>query len=60
VNDGEIAQAVLSLLEREKTMTEGAGATGIAALLTKKIKLEPHEKRICVVLSGGSMFNYHI
>jgi threonine dehydratase len=55
VNDGEIAQAVLSLLEREKTMTEGAGATGIAALLTKKIKMDKDEKRICVVLSGGNI-----
>ncbi|KAL0480532.1 tdcB [Acrasis kona] len=55
VNDGEIAQAVLTLLEREKTMCEGAGATGIAAMLTNKINFTASQKRICVVLSGGNI-----
>jgi len=33
VDEAEIAEAVLLLLEREKTVVEGAGAVGIAALL---------------------------
>ena len=33
VDEDEIASAILTLLEREKTLAEGAGATALAALL---------------------------
>ena len=36
VDEDEIASAILVLLEREKTLAEGAGATALAALLQGK------------------------
>ena len=53
VDEGEIAQAVLLLLESEKTVVEGAGAVGIAALLHRRFELSG--KRVAVVLSGGNI-----
>ena len=53
VDEAEIAQAVLLLLEREKTVVEGAGAVGIAALLHQRFALTG--KRVAVVLSGGNI-----
>lgn len=53
VSEAEIAQAVLLLLEREKTVVEGAGAVGVAALLQKRFALEG--QRVAVVLSGGNI-----
>ncbi|MEO6599078.1 MAG: threonine ammonia-lyase [Polyangiaceae bacterium] len=53
VDEAEIAQAVLLLLEREKTVVEGAGAVGIAALLHHRFALSG--QRVAVVLSGGNI-----
>ena len=53
VDEAEIAQAVLLLLEREKTVVEGAGAVGIAALLHQRFELAG--QRVAVVLSGGNI-----
>jgi threonine dehydratase len=53
VGEAEIAQAVLLLLEREKTVVEGAGAVGIAALLHHRFQLEG--ARVAAVLSGGNI-----
>lgn len=53
VDEAEIAQAVLLLLEREKTVVEGAGAVGVAALLHRRFDLEG--ARVAVVLSGGNI-----
>jgi threonine dehydratase len=53
VSEGEIAAAVLLLLEIEKTVAEGAAAVGLAALLNKKITLDA--KNIAVVVSGGNI-----
>src|SRR5207302_4161659 len=39
VEEEEIANAILLLLEREKTLAEGAGAAAIAAVLNQKIPL---------------------
>ncbi len=39
VDEDEIASAILVLLEREKTLAEGAGAAALAALLQKKTSL---------------------
>lgn len=41
------------MLEKEKTLTEGAGAAGFAALQFNRLKLQ--EKKVCVVLSGGNI-----
>ena len=54
VCDDEIASAILFLLERQKLLVEGAGATGVAALMHKKVDLEPNSK-VCIVLSGGNI-----
>jgi threonine dehydratase len=48
-----IAQAIALLLERAKLVVEGAGAVGLAALLSGAIKLPG--QRVCVVLSGGNI-----
>jgi threonine dehydratase len=54
VSDDEVAQAMVLLLERSKLVVEGAGAVGVAALLTGKVK-PPTTGETCVVLSGGNV-----
>ncbi len=54
VDDEEIATAVLYLLEKQKIVVEGAGATGVAAVMHKKFKFKKGEN-IGIVLSGGNI-----
>src|SRR6188472_298683 len=54
VSDDEVAEAMVLLLERSKLVVEGAGAVGVAALLTGKVK-PPPTGETCVVLSGGNV-----
>ena len=53
VSEGEIANAVLLLLEIEKTVAEGAAAVPLAALVNKKISLAG--KNVGLVISGGNI-----
>ncbi len=53
VEEEEIANAILLLLEREKTLAEGAGAAAIAALLNHKLPLKG--KKIAVLVCGGNI-----
>ncbi len=53
VSEGEIANAVLLLLEIEKTVAEGAAAVALAALVNKKIPLAG--KNVGLVISGGNI-----
>jgi threonine dehydratase len=53
VDEEEIAEAMLLLLERERTVAEGAGAVGLAALLHRELGLQG--KRVVVVISGGNI-----
>jgi len=53
VEEEEIANAILLLLEREKTLAEGAGAAAIAAMLNRKLQLR--EKRVAVLVCGGNI-----
>ncbi|HYJ16483.1 MAG TPA: threonine ammonia-lyase [Candidatus Limnocylindria bacterium] len=53
VSEGEIANAVLLLLEIEKTVAEGAAAVPLAALMSKKISLTG--KNIGLIVSGGNI-----
>lgn len=53
VDDEEIIYAVLLLLERCKLLVEGAGAVGVAALLSRRLDLAG--KRTVAVLSGGNI-----
>ncbi len=54
VDDEEIATAVLFLLERQKIVVEGAGATGVAAVMHRKFDFKKDEN-IGVILSGGNI-----
>ncbi len=54
VDDEEIATAVLYLLERQKIVVEGAGATGVAAVMHGKFDFKKDEN-IGIVLSGGNI-----
>lgn len=52
VTDDEIAESIVFLLERAKTVCEGAGAVGMAAAMNGKVKLGP---KTGIVLSGGNI-----
>ena len=53
VEEEDIASAILVLLEREKMLAEGAGATALAALLQQKTGL--HGQRTAVLVCGGNI-----
>lgn len=52
VTDDEIAEAIVYLLERIKSVTEGSGAAGWAAVMNGKIKLGTKN---CILLCGGNI-----
>ena len=53
VGEGEIEHAIVLLLEIEKTVVEGAGAAGLAALLAHPQRFRG--KRVGIVLTGGNI-----
>jgi threonine dehydratase len=53
VSEEEIANAILLLLEIEKTVVEGAGATTLAALVNRPLGLDG--RTVALVLSGGNI-----
>ena len=53
VSETEIAGAILSVLEKQKLVAEGAGAVGIAAAMYHKVNIEG--KKVCALLSGGNV-----
>jgi threonine dehydratase len=53
VDEDEIASSVLTLLEHEKTVVEGSGACGLAAILSKKVDIKG--QTVGIVLSGGNI-----
>ena len=53
VDEEEIASAILVLLEREKTLAEGAGAAALSALLEEKTSLK--DQRTAVLVCGGNI-----
>ncbi|MCA3177865.1 MAG: threonine ammonia-lyase [Burkholderiaceae bacterium] len=53
VTEGEIEHAIVALLEIEKTVAEGAGAAGLAALLTDRARFAG--RRVGLVLCGGNI-----
>ncbi|MCX7970953.1 MAG: threonine ammonia-lyase [Negativicutes bacterium] len=54
VEDEMIAKTILQLMEMDKVVAEGAGATALAALAAGKISL-PDGSRVVAVLSGGNI-----
>ena len=53
VDEGDIEEAMLLLLEIEKTVVEGAGAAGLAGLLRNRARFAG--KKVGVVLCGGNI-----
>ena len=53
VDEGDVEQAIVMLLEIEKTLAEGAGATALAALLRHPAGFAG--RKVGLVLSGGNI-----
>jgi threonine dehydratase len=53
VDDEEIAEAILALVEKEKTVAEGAGAAPLAALFHRDLGLQG--KTVVAVVGGGNI-----
>ena len=53
VTDDEISAAILALMEKQKLVTEGAGAVSVAAAMFKKLDLQG--KKVVCLLSGGNI-----
>lgn len=53
VSEDEIAMAILTLMERQKLVAEGAGAVGVAAVLADKVPVDG--KNVVCVVSGGNI-----
>ena len=53
VGEDDIEQAILMLLEIEKTVVEGAGAVGLAALMKHRTRFAG--RKVGLVLSGGNI-----
>ncbi len=53
VTDDEVSSAILTLLEKQKLITEGAGAVAVAAAMFDKVPVEG--KKVVCVVSGGNI-----
>lgn len=54
VSDDEIALAILTLIEQQKLIAEGAGAVPVAAIMNGKIP-DIDGKNVCCIVSGGNI-----
>ncbi|HWU44845.1 MAG TPA: threonine ammonia-lyase, partial [Bdellovibrio sp.] len=52
VSDDEIAEAIVYLMERTKTVAEGSGAAAMAAAMQRGLDLG---KKCCIIISGGNI-----
>jgi threonine dehydratase len=53
VDEGDVEQSIVTLLEIEKTVVEGAGAAPLAALLRHPDRFKG--RKVCLVLGGGNI-----
>ena len=53
VNEDEISSAILTLIEKQKMVAEGAGAVSVAAAMFDKFPIQG--KRVVSVVSGGNI-----
>lgn len=53
VTDDEISTAILTLIERQKLIAEGAGAVAVAAALFNKLPIQG--KKVVCLVSGGNI-----
>lgn len=54
VDDDEIVRGIAHAVQNARLVVEGAGAVGVAALLSGKIAVH-HGETVCTVLSGGNI-----
>jgi threonine dehydratase len=54
VDDNAIAEAMVRLIERTRTVGEGAGVVGLAALMSRSVVPRPNDN-VVVVVSGGNV-----
>lgn len=54
VSEDEIARAIYFAVQNNRLVVEGAGSAGLAALLAKKIPVNPDDT-VCAVLCGGNI-----
>ena len=53
VNEDQLRDAIAGVMQNERLVVEGAGAVGVAALLSAR--LDVRGKRVAVVLSGANI-----
>lgn len=53
VSDDETAMAILTLMEQQKLVSEGAGAVAVAAVMFDKLPIKG--KKVCAIVSGGNI-----
>ncbi len=53
VSEDEIAAAILSLVENQKIVAEGAGATALAGIMFDKLPIKG--KKVVCIISGGNI-----
>lgn len=53
VSDDEVAAAILALIEKQKLVSEGAGAVSVAAVMFDKLPIQG--KKVCCLVSGGNI-----
>ncbi len=53
VSDDEVASAILALIEKQKMIAEGAGATSVAAVMFDKVPVRG--KKVVSIVSGGNI-----
>ncbi|MDE7162768.1 MAG: threonine ammonia-lyase [Clostridia bacterium] len=54
VNDDQVSAAILTLIEKQKMIAEGAGAVALAAVMFNKIPNAKGKKVVCLI-SGGNI-----
>ena len=54
VTDDQVSTAILTLIEKQKMIAEGAGAVSLAAVMFNKIP-DCKGKKVCCVISGGNI-----
>lgn len=55
VSDQQIQNAIMLLLERQKIVTEGAGAASVAALMLEQYRHSFKGKTVVLIVSGGNI-----
>ena len=54
VTDDQVSTAILTLIEKQKMIAEGAGAVSLAAVMFNKIP-DMKGKKVCCIISGGNI-----